>query len=228
MPRNVAINAIDVEMRPHFRMRLIALFISIPLLRQMFGRWLSQAVLRRGALSNVSCSLQGSILIIARPDKFIMSIGTPFHERTFALCESLNYREWSGYYTVSAYETHHDHEYNAIRNAAALIDISPLFKYRVTGRDATRLVDRIITRDVSKVAVGQVVYTPWCDEQGKVIDDGTIQCLAEDSFRWTAADPTLRWIAQNALGMKVEIEDISETVSALALQGPTSGRLLNT
>src|ERR1043166_1762364 len=84
-----------------------------------------------------------------------MSIGTPFHERTFALCESLNYREWSGYYTVSAYETHHDHEYNAIRNAAALIDISPLFKYRVTGPDATRLVDRIITRDLRKISVGR-------------------------------------------------------------------------
>src|SRR2546430_2060548 len=155
-----------------------------------------------------------------------MSIGTPFHERTFALCESLNYREWSGYYTVSAYETHHDHEYNAIRNAAALIDISPLFKYRVTGRDATRLVDRIITRDLQKISVGQVIYTPWCDERGKVIDDGTVSRLAENIYRWTAADPSLRWFTQNAAGVDVEIEDISEQVSALALQGPTSGRLL--
>src|SRR5438045_1645757 len=155
-----------------------------------------------------------------------MSIGTPFHERTFALCESLNYREWSGYYTVSAYETHHDHEYNAIRNAAALIDISPLFKYRVTGKDATRLVDRIITRDMRKAAVCQVVYTPWCDERGKVIDDGTVSRLEENTYRWTAADPSLRWFTQNAAGMDVEIEDISEQVSALALQGPTSGRLL--
>src|SRR6266700_1869339 len=157
-----------------------------------------------------------------------MSIGTPFHERTFALCESLNYREWSGYYTVSAYETHHDHEYNAIRNAAALIDISPLFKYRLTGKDATRLVDRIITRDMRKVTVGQVIYTPWCDERGKVIDDGTVSRLEENTYRWTAADPSLRWFTQNASGMEVEIEDISEKVSALALQGPTSGRLLQT
>jgi aminomethyltransferase len=157
-----------------------------------------------------------------------MAIGTPFHQRTFPLCESLNYREWSGYYTVSAYEAHHEHEYNAIRNAAALIDISPLFKYRVTGRDATRLVDRIITRDLRKVAMGQVVYTPWCDELGKVIDDGTVSRLEENVYRWTAADPSLRWFTQNSAGLEVQIEDISESVAALALQGPTSGRLLKT
>ncbi|MEP6718287.1 MAG: aminomethyltransferase family protein [bacterium] len=155
-----------------------------------------------------------------------MPVGTAFHERTFSLCESLNYREWSGYYAVSSYEPHHEHEYNAIRNATALIDISPLFKYRLTGPDATKLVDRVITRDMRKVAVGQVIYTPWCDENGKVIDDGTVSRLEENTYRWTAADPSLRWFRQNASGMKVEIEDISETVSALALQGPTSGRLL--
>src|SRR5947208_489484 len=155
-----------------------------------------------------------------------MPIGSPFHGRTFALCESLNYREWSGYYAVSAYETHHHHEYNAIRNAGALIDISPLFKYRITGPDATRLVDRIITRDMRKVSIGQVIYTPWCDEHGKVIDDGTVSRLEENVYRWTAADPSLRWFTQNAVGLDVRIEDISETVAALALQGPTSGRLL--
>lgn len=155
-----------------------------------------------------------------------MPAGTPFHERTLALCESLNYREWSGYYAVSAYETHHDHEYSAIRNATALIDITPLFKYRVTGHDATRLVDRIITRDLRKVSVGQVIYTPWCDEYGKVIDDGTVSRLEENVYRWTAADPSLRWFTQNAFGLDVQIEDISESIAALALQGPTSGRLL--
>jgi aminomethyltransferase len=153
-------------------------------------------------------------------------IGTAVHGKTFPLCESLSYREWSGYYAVSSYEIHHDHEYNAIRNAAALIDVTPLFKYRITGKDATRLVDRIITRDVRKMAVGQVFYTPWCDERGKVIDDGTVTRLSENTYRWTAADPSLRWFRQNALGMQVEIEDISEKVAALALQGPTSGRLL--
>ena len=155
-----------------------------------------------------------------------MPIGTAVHERTFALCESLNYREWSGYYAVSAYEGHHEHEYNAIRNAAALIDVSPLFKYLVTGPDASRFVDRLITRDVSKMSVGQVYYTPWCDERGRVIDDGTVSRLEEQRFRWTAADPSLRWFRQNAAGMNVSIEDISEEVAALALQGPTSARVL--
>jgi aminomethyltransferase len=155
-----------------------------------------------------------------------MPIGTPLHERTFPLCESLNYREWSGYYTVSAYESHHEHEYNAIRNAAALIDVSPLFKYMVTGPDAARLVDRLITRDVSKMTIGQVFYTPWCDEHGKVIDDGTVSRLGDRTFRWTAADPSLRWFRQNAQGMDVQIEDVSEEIAAVALQGPTSARLL--
>ncbi len=155
-----------------------------------------------------------------------MPIGTAFHERTFALCTSLNYREWSGYYTVSAYEVHHEHEYNAIRNAAALIDITPLYKYIVEGRDATKLVNRVITRDINKVKPGQVIYCCWCDEQGMVIDDGTITRLEENKYRWTAADPSLRWFRQNGLNMDVHIEDISEQVAALALQGPTSGKLL--
>jgi len=153
-------------------------------------------------------------------------IGTAVHERTLALCESLNYRDWSGYFAVSAYEAHHEHEYNAIRNAAALIDVTPLYKYRISGRDAAKLVDRVITRDVAKMSVGQVFYTPWCDGHGKVIDDGTVSRLGENLFRWTAADPSLRWFRQNALGLDVTIEDISEEVAALALQGPTSGRLL--
>ena len=156
-----------------------------------------------------------------------MPVGTAFHERTLSLCESLNYREWSGYYAVSVYEMQHEHEYNAIRNSAALIDISPLFKYRVTGRDATKLVNRVISRDIHKVAVDQVIYCCWCDPEGKVIDDGTITRLGENDYRWTAADPSLRWFRQNALGLEVNIEDISEQVAALALQGPTSGKLLH-
>jgi len=155
-----------------------------------------------------------------------LPIGTAFHERTFALCHSLNYREWSGYYTASVYEVHHEHEYNAIRNACALIDISPLYKYLVTGKDATRLVNRVITRDINKVAVGQVIYCCWCDEDGKVIDDGTITRLEENKYRWTAADPSLRWFQQAGVNMDVQIEDISEQTAALALQGPASGRLM--
>lgn len=155
-----------------------------------------------------------------------MPVGTPFHERTFALCESLNYREWSGYYTVSAYEAHHDHEYSAIRNGSALIDISPLFKYIVAGRDAVRLVNRVTTRNAAAMAIGQVYYTPWCDERGRVIDDGTIARLEEARFRWTAADPSLRWLHQNAAGLDLTIEDVSEQVAALAIQGPTSAGVL--
>ena len=153
-------------------------------------------------------------------------VGTPFHERTFTLCESLDYREWAGYYAASAYETHHDHEYNAIRNGAALIDISPLFKYLVSGPDASRLVDRVITRNADTMAVGQVFYTPWCDERGHVIDDGTVTRLAEQRFRWTAADPSLRWLTQNAAGLDVVVEDVSERTAALALQGPMAARVL--
>lgn len=155
-----------------------------------------------------------------------MPVGSAFHARTLQLCESLNYRDWAGYYAVSAYETHHEHEYNALRNACGIIDISPLFKYRLSGPDAMRLVNRVITRDASKMAIGQVYYTPWCDEYGKVIDDGTVTRTGEQEYRWTAADPSLRWFSENASGLKVQIEDISESVAALALQGPTSRRLL--
>jgi aminomethyltransferase len=157
---------------------------------------------------------------------FGVPIGSAFHERTLQLCESLNYRDWAGYYAVSAYETHHEHEYNAIRNACAAIDVSPLYKYRVSGPDAMRLIDRVITRDAKKLAVGQVYYTPWCDEEGKVIDDGTVTRVADQVYRWTAADPNLRWITENAAGLDVKVEDISERVAALALQGPTAARLL--
>jgi aminomethyltransferase len=155
-----------------------------------------------------------------------MPIGTAVHERTLELCQSLNYREWAGYFAVSSYETHHEHEYNAIRNASALIDVTPLYKYIVSGADATRFINRLITRDANKIAVGQVIYCCWCDEQGKVIDDGTISRLDEQRYRWTAAEPNLRWFTQNAIGFDVQIEDVSDRVAALAVQGPTSGRLM--
>jgi aminomethyltransferase len=155
-----------------------------------------------------------------------MPIGTAFHSRTSALCRSMSWREWSGYFAVSAYETNHEREYSAIRNAAALIDISPLFKYRVTGKDATRLVDRIVTRDVPKMAVGQVAYSHWCDGEGKVIDDGTVSRLEDQVYRWTAAEPTLRWIRMNGLDLAARVEDVSDTTAAVALQGPTSRSIL--
>jgi aminomethyltransferase len=156
----------------------------------------------------------------------LVSVGTPFHPRTAPLNRKMQWREWSGYFTSSAYADAHDIEYNAIREAAALIDVSPLYKYRLTGRDATRLVDRVITRDATRIQVGQVVYTPWCDEHGKVIDDGTVHRVAESEYRWTAADPQYRWLALNAAGLDVSIEDVSESVAALALQGPFSRAVL--
>jgi aminomethyltransferase len=155
-----------------------------------------------------------------------VSIGSPLHSRTAPLNRKLQWREWSGYWASSVYADAPDIEYNAIREAAALIDVSPLYKYRVAGPDAERLVDRIITRDATKLKVGQVYYTPWCDEHGKVIDDGTVHRLADDEFRWTAADPQQRWLTLNARGLDVEIADVSEDTAAIALQGPFSRDVL--
>jgi aminomethyltransferase len=155
-----------------------------------------------------------------------MSVGTAFHPRTAPLNRKMQWREWSGYFASSVYADFHDIEYNAIREAAALIDVSPLYKYRVHGPDAERLVDRVITRDARKLTPGRVYYTPWCDEHGKVIDDGTVHRLDDGSFRWTAADPQLRWLRLNARGLDVEVDDVSESTAALALQGPLSRAVL--
>jgi aminomethyltransferase len=152
---------------------------------------------------------------------------TPFHARTTPLVQGQTWRRWSGYAAASCYEFTHDREYAAIRSAAALIDVSPLFKYRITGADATRLLDRIVTRDVPKAQPGQVLYTSWCDGHGKVIDDGTICRLGDQDYRVTSAEPSLRWLHRNAFGMQVAIEEISEALGALALQGPLSRAVLN-
>jgi glycine cleavage system T protein (aminomethyltransferase) len=155
-----------------------------------------------------------------------MSAGTPFHERTAALNRKLAWGEWAGFWSAAVYSDSHDIEYNAIRQSAALIDVSPLFKYVVSGPDAVRLVDRVITRDATRLAVGQVLYTPWCDERGKVIDDGTVARLDETTFRWTAADPCYRWIRMNAAGLDVEVRDVTDELGALALQGPRARAVL--
>jgi aminomethyltransferase len=128
---------------------------------------------------------------------------------------------------ASAYDPHPDREYAAIRNAAALIDVSPLYKYRITGKDAQRLLDRMITRDMAKLKVGQVYYTPWCDAHGKVIDDGTVTRLSESAYRLTSADSSLRWLHLNGAGMDVAIEDVSEKMAAMSLQGPLSRAILS-
>ncbi len=155
-----------------------------------------------------------------------MPIGTPFHSRTSALCASHSWRTWSGYLVASSYDVLHDYEYHAIRNGAALIDVSPLFKYDVRGKDGLRLVNRVITRNAMKCVVGQAIYTCLCDAEGKVIQDGTVFRLAEDHYRFHLADAGLRWLKLNAVGMEVSIQEVSEQVAALALQGPNSLRIL--
>jgi aminomethyltransferase len=152
---------------------------------------------------------------------------TPFHARTAPLILGETWRRWSGHAVASVYDWTLDHEYAALRNAAAVFDVSPLHKYLVTGRDAARLLDRMVTRNVMKAEVGQVQYTTWCDAQGKVIDDGTITRLSENAFRLTSAEPNFRWLHRNAFGLEVGIEDVSERMAALALQGPLSRAVLN-
>ncbi len=151
---------------------------------------------------------------------------SPFHPRTAPLVRAQTWRRWSGFQMASAYDPHPGREYAAIRSAAALFDVSPLHKYRITGRDAARLLDRMITRDVAKLAVGQVYYTPWCDAAGKVIDDGTVSRLEASTYRLTSADSSLRWLHLNGRGMQVTVEDVSERLGALALQGPLARAIL--
>ena len=155
-----------------------------------------------------------------------MSVGTVFYPRESDVNAHLAWGEWSGYLSALTYADFHDIEYSAVRNAVGVFDVSPLYKYLVSGRDAAELVDRIVTRDARKLAVGQVLYTPWCDERGKVVDDGTVTRIGETTFRWTAAHPVWRWITMNAGGLDVEVRDVSESTAALAMQGPLSRETL--
>jgi len=152
---------------------------------------------------------------------------TPFHSRTNALCSSQSWQEWSGYLSANMYELDHIHEYHAVRLSCGLFDVSPLYKYSLRGRGAPGLLDRIVTRDVSKCRVGKAIYTTWCDEDGKIIDDGSIARLSEDHYRLTAAIPTLTWLQDNALGFDVEITDTTEQFGGLSIQGPTSRAVLS-
>ena len=152
---------------------------------------------------------------------------SPFFERTSKLNESQEWRRWSGYLAATNYELTHDNEYFAIRTKAALLDITPLKKYIIEGPDAQRFLDRLVTRNIGICKVGQVMYTPWCDEDGKQIDDGTVQRLSENKFRITSAEPNLEWIQFNATRMDLSITDDSYATAALALQGPNSRAILN-
>ena len=155
-----------------------------------------------------------------------MPLESPFHARTSALCSSLLWKEWAGYHAVRSYDTSLEREYFAIRHAAGLLDVTPLYKYEVTGPDAARFLSYVVVRDVSKMAVGRVTYLCWCDGRGHVLDDGTITRWADDRFRMTSADPSFAWLAHNARGFDVELQDVTDTLGALALQGPRARAVL--
>jgi aminomethyltransferase len=155
-----------------------------------------------------------------------IDLGSPFDARTSPLNVRRQWRTWSGRFAASAYAPHIDIEVNAIRNAAALIDVSPLHTYHLDGPDATRLVDRVITRDASAVEPGRVIYTPWCDSEGRLIDDGTLHRLDDGGWRWTAAEGQLRWLHMNARELDVRIIDTTDDLAALALQGPLARDIL--
>jgi len=152
---------------------------------------------------------------------------SPFFNRTSQLNQAQEWCRWSGYLAATQYDMHHENEYYSIRTKAALLDISPLYKYSINGPDAQIFLDRLVTRNIRTCKIGQVIYTPWCDENGKVIDDGTVQRLEEESFLLTSADPNLTWLMDNAIGMDVFITDDSQKTAALALQGPNSRAILN-
>ncbi len=152
---------------------------------------------------------------------------SPFFDRTSVLNESQEWRRWSGYLSATNYELNHENEYFAIRTKAALLDITPLYKYLIEGPDSQKFLHRLVTRNINICKVGQVMYTPWCDENGKVIDDGTVQRLSDHKFRITSAEPNLEWLEHNSVGMDLTISDDSSTTAALALQGPNSRDILN-
>jgi aminomethyltransferase len=153
--------------------------------------------------------------------------GTPFHSRTSKLCESYEWQPWSGYVSVTSYTTVPEMEYHAVRHSAGLMDVSPLKKYRIEGPDAGRLVQKAVTRDTSKLRPGQIVYTCWCDEEGKTVDDGTLWNLGDDTYRMTAATPNLKWLQDVGAGLDATVEDVSDELAVAALQGPLSRAILN-
>jgi aminomethyltransferase len=138
----------------------------------------------------------------------------------------LRWKDWAGYYAVCSYETTPDPEYFAFRHSAGLIDVTPLFKYEVTGPDAARFLARVMSRDIRKLKPGRVTYLCWCDDDGKVIDDGTVSRLGETHYRVTAAEPSLSWFARFARGYDVKIEDSTAAIGALSLQGPNARAIL--
>jgi aminomethyltransferase len=150
---------------------------------------------------------------------------TPFHERARALSQLDSFIPWNGYTTVDVFSTV-EHEYFAIRNACTLYDLSPMAKYRITGPDALRFMNRLVTRDLAKLKPNRVAYAVWCDDEGHLIDDGTVFRLGESEYRLCAQERQLDWLLDSAIGYEVEIADVTEAIAGLALQGPTSCAVL--
>lgn len=156
-----------------------------------------------------------------------MTLETPFHPRTAELNQARRWRKWSGFFIADSYFPAHDLEYHAIRFSAALFDVTPMCKYRITGPDAAKLVDRVITRRVDRIKPMRAIYTPWCDHDGRVLDDGTVALLADGSYFWTAAEPQHGWLEAASEGLNVTIEDMTEKLCALSLQGPHARDVLS-
>jgi aminomethyltransferase len=150
---------------------------------------------------------------------------TPFHQRARALSQVDSFIPWSGYTTVDVFTTV-EQEYFAIRNAATLYDLTPMVKYRVTGPDAQRYLNRLVTRDMSKLKLNRVCYCVWCDDSGHVIDDGTLFRLGENEYRLCTAERQIDWLLDSARGFDVAVAEVTEQIAALALQGPTSCAVL--
>jgi len=153
-------------------------------------------------------------------------IKTPFFDRQLALCKSMRWKLWSGYYAVDSYLVHHDQEYFAIRSAAGLLDISPICKYIVSGKDSAAFLAQVMTRDITRQKVGRVTYTCWCDDAGKVVGDGTVMRRHPTVFLVTTTDPCYAWLGRFATGYEVHIKDVTDQVAALALQGPYARDIL--
>ena len=151
---------------------------------------------------------------------------TPFHERTATLNETQLWSHWSGYLAADRYQMSDKFEYFAVRNAAGLFDSSPLFKYRISGKDAERFLAGILARDIRACAPGNAQYTCWLDDRGFVIEDGVILHPRKDEYLLTSAEPNFAYFADRIGRMDVTIEDVGADIGTLALQGPRSRALL--
>jgi aminomethyltransferase len=151
---------------------------------------------------------------------------SPFYPRQAELDRLNRWHEWKGYRSADGfYDT--ELEYFATRNSTGVFDLSPMTKYRVTGPDSLDFVDRLVTRNMRKIRPGRVAYAVWCDDEGQVIDDGTIFHLREGEYRICSQERHMSWFQAAAIGLDVTIVDETDEVCALAVQGPTSFSVLN-